>query len=137
MDLPKTDMHKLKEHDQEFRILPYTYYSSDKVVLGMEEKDMKDVCAVLLDHQVGEGKEEIGKDKIRKTLDKDKKMALTVTLNLQNLMQRTETLTRWMKQNEIATVTDRVNELLGFLPKVDKKWDKPWWNVAVETPLIG
>lgn len=136
MDLPRADIHVLKEHGQEFRILPYNYYSPDKVVLGMEEKDMKDVCAVFLDHQIGKGREEIDKDKMRKSLVKDKKLALTVTLNLQNLVQRTEILSKWMKQDEITMVTGRISELLNHLPKIDKKWDKPWWNVAVETPLI-
>jgi hypothetical protein len=136
MDLPRADIHVLKEHRQEFRVLPYNYYSPDKVVLGMEEKDLKDVCAVFLDHPIGKGKEEIDKDKMRKTLDKDKKLALTVTLNLQNMVQRTELLEKWMKKGEIATVVERMQTLLNVLPQVDKKWNKPWWNTAVETPLI-
>ena len=136
MDLPRADIHVLKEHRQEFRVLPYKYYSPDKVVLGMEEKDLKDVCAVFLDHPIGKGKEEIDKDKMRKTLDKDKKLALTVTLNLQNMVQRTELLEKWMKKGEIATVVERMQTLLNVLPQVAKKWNKPWWNTAVETPLI-
>jgi len=102
----------------------------------MEEKDLKDVCAVFLDHPIGKGKEEIDKDKMRKTLDKDKKLALTVTLNLQNMVQRTELLEKWMKKGEIATVVERMQTLLNVLPQVAKKWNKPWWNTAVETPLI-
>jgi len=41
-----------------------------------------------------------------------------------------------VKKSEAATVVDRIQTLLERLPKVDKKWDKPWWNTAVETPLI-
>jgi hypothetical protein len=33
-------------------------------------------------------------------------------------------------------VIQRIQELLEVLPVVDKKWDKPWWNTAVETPVI-
>lgn len=137
MDYPRADLHLLEEHGQEFRVLPYTWYSADKVVLGMEEKDLKDVCAIFIDHSLGTGKGEINPEKMRKALEKDKKLALTATLNLRNLADRTELLGKWLKQSEVATVTGRVNELLGYLPKVDKKWDKPWWNTAVETPLVG
>jgi hypothetical protein len=33
-------------------------------------------------------------------------------------------------------VVERIEALLKELPTVDKKWDKPWWNTAVETPII-
>jgi len=137
MDILKTDIHLLEEQSQEFRILPYNWYSSEKLVLGMEEKDTKDVCAIFLDHPIGAGKGEIDSEKIRKVLEKDRKLALTVTLNLQNLMDRTDLMEKWLKKGEVATVVDRIKALLKVLPKVDKKWDKPWWNTAVETPLVG
>jgi hypothetical protein len=135
-DVPRTDRQLLSEHGLEFRILPYDYYSPEKIILGMEEKDIRDLCAVFVDHAVGEGKENINREKMRKVLEKDKKFALTVTLNLQNMMERTELLRKWLDKNESATVIDRLNSLLNVLPKVNKKWDKPWWNTAVETPLI-
>jgi len=102
----------------------------------MEEKDIKDLCAVFLDHPLGSGKEEINQEKIRKILDRDKKLALTVTLNLQNVITRTELLAKWMKPSETSVVVDRISTFLNALPKIDKKWSKPWWNTAVETPLI-
>jgi hypothetical protein len=52
------------------------------------------------------------------------------------MMERTELLRKWLDKNESATVIDRLNTLLNVLPRVDKRWDKPWWNTAVETPLI-
>lgn len=103
----------------------------------MEEKDIKDVCSIFVDHAVGEGKGEISQNKMRRILDKDKKLALTVTLNLQNMAARTELLGKWLNVAETSKVVDRINSLLAALPKIDKKWDKPWWNTAVETPLIG
>jgi hypothetical protein len=136
MDIPKTDIHLLKEHNQEFRILPYEHYASDKLVIGMEEKDAKDVCAVFLDHDLGEGTGKIDPEKLRKILEKDKKLALTVTLNLENMMDKKELLERWLGKNEISLVVERVQTLLKAMPMVDKKWNKPWWNTAVETPLI-
>lgn len=137
MDFPRVETYKLKEHDQEYRILPYPYYAADKLVLGMEEKDTRDVCAIFLDHPIGVGKEQIDAEKMRKLLEKDKKMALTVALNLQNLAVRTELLEKWLKSSEVSLVVDRIQILVGALPKVDKKWGKPWWNTAVETPKVG
>jgi len=69
-------------------------------------------------------------------LKKDQKFALTVTLNLSNLAEKQDTLKKWVKKSEAATITDRIQTLLKDLPRVDKKWDKPWWNTAVETPII-
>jgi hypothetical protein len=136
MDLPKTDLHLLEEHGQAFRVLPYQWYSPDKVVLGMEEKDAKDVYAIFLDHSIGAEKGEINSDKLRKILEKDKKLALTVTLNLQNLVSKPSLIEKWLEKSEVSTVLGRMQSLLNVLPKIDKKWNKPWWNTAVETPLI-
>ncbi len=136
MDYPKAKLDRLKEHKQDYRILPYNNYAEDKVVLGMEDKDAKDVCAIFLDHPIGNGIGEISSDKLRKVLEKDQKLALTATLNLANLAEKTDVLREWVKESEAATIADRIQTLLKGLPKVDKKWDKPWWNTAVETPII-
>lgn len=136
MDYPKENLDKLRDHEQEYRILPYSYYADDKVVLGMEDKDAKDVCAIFLDHPIGNELGEISSDKIRKVLRKDQKLALTATLNLANLAEKTDMLKKWVKKSEAATITGRIQTLLKGLPRVDKKWDKPWWNTAVETPVI-
>lgn len=136
MDFPKAEQEQLKKCDCEYRILAYPHYAANMFVLGMEEKDIKDICVIFLDHPIGEGTEAIDANKLRKILEKDTKLALTVTLNLQNLVQKPETLERWMKKPDTSKVKDRIHELLTALPKVDKKWDKPWWNTAVETPLI-
>ncbi|MDH5782656.1 MAG: hypothetical protein OEZ35_03200 [Candidatus Bathyarchaeota archaeon] len=136
MDFSKEKLSELREHEQEFRILPYPHYADDKVVLGMEEKDVKDICAIFLDHSIGNGKEEINSERMEKILKKDQKFALTATLNLENLVEKPDALKRWLKKSDVATVTDRIKTLLKSLPKVNKKWDKPWWNTAVETPII-
>lgn len=136
MDFPKERLGELKEFKQEFRILSYSDYVADKVVLGMEEKDVRDVCAIFFDHSVGNEKEEINPEKIRRVLERDEKFALTVKLNLRNLVEKPWVLETWVRKSEAATVVDRIQTLLERLPKVDKKWNKPWWNTAVETPLI-
>lgn len=135
-DLPKEQLGALRECGQDYRILPYPYYAEDKLVIGMEEKDVKDVCAVFLDHDNGKGAEKIDSKAMRRILGRDKKFALTVTLNLSNLLEKQDALGKWMSKSEVSKVTDRIEALLKELPTVDKKWDKPWWNTAVETPVI-
>jgi hypothetical protein len=89
-----------------------------------------------LDHEIGAGAEKIDSQRMRKILEKDKKLALTVTLNFKNLVEKSDVLRKWMSKGEVSLVTDRIGALLKELPTVDKKWDKPWWNTAVETPTI-
>jgi hypothetical protein len=136
LDMPKERTEELKQCEQDYRILPFPRYAEDKIILGMEEKDTKDVCAIFLDHEIGAGAEKIDSQKMRKILEKDKKLALTVTLNLKNLVEKSDALRRWISKGEVSTVTDRIGALLKELPTIDKKWDKPWWNTAVETPII-
>jgi len=135
-DLPKESMSELKQCGQENRVLSYPHYEENKIILGMEDKDTRDVCAVFLDHEIGKGAENIDSQRMRKILEKDKKLALTMKLNLENLVEKSDVPRKLMSKSEVSTVTDRIKALLKELPIVDKKWDKPWWNTAVETPII-
>jgi len=137
LDMPKECLEDLRQCGQDYRILSYPYYAEDKVILGMEDKDVKDVCAVFLDHEIGTGAENIDPLRMRKILEKDKKLALTAMLNLKNLDEKSDVLRKWMSKSEVSTVTERIEDLLKELPTVDKRWDKPWWNTAVETPIIA
>jgi hypothetical protein len=138
MDTSKDDLQSLRESGQEFRILPYEGYHQDKIILGMEERDIRDVCALFLDHPIGAGNESIDPNKMLRDMKAfsglDKRITLTLTLNLRNLVKRTELLKAWLSRAQIATVSDRIEELLSHLPSVDEKWNKPWWNTTVETP---
>jgi hypothetical protein len=138
MDTSKDDLQSLRESGQEFRILHYDSYNPDKIILGMEERDVRDVCALFLDHPIGAGNESIDPTKILRDMKAfsgiDKRTTLTLTLNLRNLMERTELLKTWLSKADIATVSERIEELLSHLPSVDEKWSKPWWNTMVETP---
>jgi hypothetical protein len=135
-DMPKETREELKQKGQEYRILQYPYFAKDRIIIGMEEKDLRDVAAIFLDHDVGRGNEKIDVQLMRKAFEKDKKLALTVTLNLRNLLERPEILAKWLSRNEAAAVTSRIEALFKELPKVENKWDKPWWNTEVETPDI-
>jgi hypothetical protein len=106
------------------------------MIIGMEEKDVKDVAAIFLDHELGKGAGKIDMQIMRKAFEKDNKLALSVGLNIKNLIEHQEVLENWLSRTEIATVTDRIETLFKELPKVDKKWDKPWWDTEVETPVI-
>jgi hypothetical protein len=135
-DMPKETAEDLKQKGQEHRILHYPYFAKDRIIIGMEEKDLKDVAAIFLDHDIGKGNEKIDPQTMRKAFDKDKKLALSVTLNIMNLVERPEILARWLSKNEAAAITAKIESLFKELPKVDKKWDKPWWDTEVETPII-
>ena len=136
MDYSEERRGDLEKCNCEYRILPYAHYAPGLLVLGMEEKDVKDVCSIFLDHPIGKGNEEIDSNRIRKALEKDSKMALSVRLNLQNLVEKPETLERWLKKTEVDIVVERIQNLLAIMPRVEKKWNKPWWNTSVETPMI-
>jgi hypothetical protein len=136
LDMPKDAIDGLRQHEQDYRILLYPYYAEDRIIVGMEEKDAKDMCAVFLDHEVGIGAEKINSQKMRKIFEGDKKLGLTVTLNLKNLTEKPDVLRKWLSNSEVSTVTEGIMALLKELPVIDKKWDKPWWNTAVETPVI-
>ena len=135
-DMPKETAEELKQKGQEYRILPYPYFAKDRIIIGMEEKDLKDVAGIFLDHDVGKGNEKIDVQLMRKAFEKDKKLALTVTLNIRNLLDRPEILAKWLSRNEASAVTSKIEALFKELPKVENKWDKPWWDTEVETPII-
>ncbi len=135
-DVPLDAEGDLKQKRQEYRILDYPYFVKDRLIIGMEEKDLKDVTAIFLDHEIGQGREHINPQVIRRAFDKDRKLALSVTLNIMNIIEKAELLPRWLSKNEEVTVRARIEDLFKQLPTINKKWDRPWWNTEVETPDI-
>ncbi|MGA1975863.1 MAG: hypothetical protein ABSG92_09530 [Conexivisphaerales archaeon] len=115
------------------RILRYPPYRKDRTILGMEEKDMLDVSALFIDG--GEdGRLDIGR--LRRALD-DRKLLLTVRLNLENLVSAENWMkTRGLNGHQISRVHETGRRILSALPVVDQAWSKPWWNTNVETPLV-
>ena len=136
-DVPATAREELVRQQLNYRILNYPNYRADRLLIGIEEKDMKDLCAIFLDHETGEGENDINLNKIRRTLEKDKKFALTFRLNLENIL-RNETILRkiGIPSNDITRIFDRIQNVLDSIPKIEKRWSNPWWNVDVETPQI-
>jgi hypothetical protein len=137
LDSPRSNYDELVESGLAYRVLHYPHYRNDKFLIGIEEKDIKDICAILLDHEVGEQEVDVRTDVLRRVLGKDKKFALTFKLNLESLARNEKMLEEMrLPKSSIETVIQRTNEILEAVPKNDKKWNNPWWNEDVETPRI-
>lgn len=129
------DRDALEDSGQGFRILNYPFYRREKVVIGMEEKDMLDACALLHD-KVSDSR--YFADEIARFLKRDQKLQLTFRLNMENIIARSD----WLKQKslqerQISRISESISAILSKLPAEYKKWDKPWWNRDVETPQVG
>ncbi len=135
-DMPGETREELKKKGQEYRILDYPYLADGRIVIGMEDKDLRDVAAIFLDHEIGTGSDKIDKFFIRRMYDKDRKLALSVSLNIANLVDNPVILPKWLSKQDIGIVTSRVDAVLDEVPKFDRKWDKAWWDTEVETPVI-
>lgn len=130
-DYDKKDMGLVQQNGLESRVLDYPHFKEDKFIMGMEEKDMLDVCSLL--HDRGDA---MSLEKLKAEL-KDQKFLLTVRLNLKNLISRMG----WMKKKGLSeeqknTIGQAGERILAGLPTVDKEWSKPWWNTDVDTPLV-
>lgn len=129
--LPRSKLPELEAAGQGFRALPYDHLKG-MVAVGMELKDMKDVAALLIDRKFGESTD---LETFRSVLERDKRLALTVRLNLKNFAERIDVLVNeGLSRSEAEAAAERALELLEALPKVEKRWSKPWWNVHVESP---
>ncbi|MFX1519980.1 MAG: hypothetical protein ACFFCD_08665 [Promethearchaeota archaeon] len=136
MDMDKEVIPQLEASGLFYRQLHYEHYDEDKIIIGMEKKDIKDVSAAFLDHPLGEGPEAIDIEKMKKILS-DKKLLKTVRLNLANILHNQDFLeSTGASASQISTIITKIEDLLEQLPESDKKWSKPWWNLAVETPEI-
>lgn len=135
-DVPAAAREELVRQRLDYRVLDYPHYRSDRLLIGIEEKDMKDLCALFLDHETGGGYG-INLDRIRRVLGKDKKFALTFRLNLENILRSEAVLERMgVSSSDVTRIFVHINEVLEAAPEVDKRWSNPWWNVDVETPQI-
>ena len=63
-------------------------YDKKHLLIGMELKDMRDVSAALLDHDLGEGPQKISVDVLGEKLRQDWGLWKTVNSNLRNMHQK-------------------------------------------------
>jgi hypothetical protein len=130
-------MPQISDAGMSYRVLDYPFFKPDRIILGMELKDIKDVCAILADNLVGSEPRSISLDKINRVLRNDEKYALTCRLNLQNLVQNSQILDGLnIGRSTVSRIIEGVEAILNRLPVVDKKWSNPRWNQDVETPQI-
>lgn len=137
-EVDRKSLPELEAAGQTFRILNYPYYKESKLIIGMEKKDVLDVCALLYD-RVLDPKQgpRLDPHRLSELLRRDQKLLLTVTLNLQNILERSDWLRSvGLSERQISRVNEAAKTILDALPKPEKKWDKPWWNTDVETPII-
>lgn len=135
-DLDRKETQRLVDSGQSFRILDYPSYRSDRLLIGMEEKDVIDVAALLLD--LGAGTQGIDPMRVSRAVEKDERLALTVRLNLQNLASRKDWLrAKGVEEAQLARIGAALDAILAALPPIRKAWSKPWWNTDVETPVFG
>ncbi len=137
-ELDRKSLPELEAAGQAFRILNYPHYRENKVVIGMEQKDMMDLCALIHDRTLGvESGPRLEPKRVAELLRKDQKFLLTVRLNLQNILDRADWLkSRGLSEKQLSRLSEAVKTILDALPNPDKKWEKPWWNTDVETPVI-
>jgi hypothetical protein len=136
-DLPASANRELSQAHFEYRVLNYPYLKSSRIVIGMEQKDILDVCALVLDNQIGDAPGLISTERIKRVLERDKKFALTFRLNLQNILDKPQILEALqVDKSTISKIMGKLEEILGAVPAVEKKWSSPWWNIDVETPQI-
>jgi hypothetical protein len=138
-DAPASVIPQISEAGLDYRFLNYPMLKSNRVVVGMEEKDIRDVCAILADNPVdgSDAAESVDLTRIKEVLQRDKKFALTFRLNLQNIVEKPQILEGLkIGGSTISRITDGIRRILEVVPVIDKKWDTPWWNTDVETPDI-
>lgn len=136
---PRDKLPLLQSQEQLFRILDYQPFNGSELLVGMEGKDMLDVCSLLHDTAEGSlGAVRLDTGRIAEVLKKDSRFALTCRLNLENLTKRREwMLSKGLTEEQAARVIKHARKILATIPEQEKAWNKPWWNTDVETPLIS
>ena len=111
-------------------------YNKKQLLVGMEQKDMRDVSAALLDHELGEGPQKISIDVLGEKLRQDWGLWRTVTMSLRNMHQKLDVILSSFG----ATREDRkvVDEKLGkIVEQLETKYaakkamfgfNKQWWE---------
>jgi hypothetical protein len=139
MAVSRDKLDLLQFSGQQFRLLDYPRYGGPGLLVGMEEKDMLDVCSLLHDTaEDGPAGISLDKNKLSEYLRKDRRFALTCRLNLENLARRREWMSaKGLTEVQVNRVVNHARETLDAIPEVDKEWSRPWWNTDVETPLTS
>jgi hypothetical protein len=111
-------------------------YDKKHLLLGMELKDMRDVSAALLDHDLGEGPQKINVDVLGGKLRQDWGLWKTVTMSLRNMHQKLDAIfsSFGAGKEDQAVVHERLARIVEQLEgrHAVKKgmfgFNKQWWE---------
>ena len=114
-------------------------FGKHEVVIGPEAKDVRDILALLHDHAVGDGPQEISRTGLAKVLEQDWGLWKTLGLNLEMIAR--SAILAGLPENERRPVVDRLDEVrslvAGLAPK--RRWGflgGPWWQEVDSTPSV-
>jgi hypothetical protein len=107
----------------------------------MEDKDMRDVAAAVLDHEIGKGPDRLNIDKLGVKLLEDWKLWKTCTMNLTNIYKNLSSVMKKfaVSQEDTSKIHDRLGAILDalntrFRPKKPFLTfsNKQWWQDVEE-----
>jgi len=115
-------------------------YDKKHSLIGMELKDMRDVSAALLDHDLGEGSQKISVDVLGQKFRQDWGLWKTVTLNLKNMHQKLNVIfsSFGASREDQSIVTERLARIVEQLEgryaakKRGFALNKQWWEDVEE-----
>jgi len=116
-------------------------FNSREILFGMEEKDMQDVMALLLDNELGNGEDEISVEKIGIKLKKGWGMRKTVLMNLQNMYKNADELSKRfnIEYAQLDIIKKRLKRLFDTLSSREYQsrksiftLSKQWWQDVSE-----
>ncbi|MGO9643731.1 MAG: hypothetical protein ACLPY5_03170 [Candidatus Bathyarchaeia archaeon] len=109
-------------------------YDKKHFIVGMERKDMIDVAAALLDHELGDDADEISISRLESKLKQDWKLAKTVCMNLRNMYDRfgSITMSSGIKEDQTNAIRNRLTQILDGLGQDYRTRKgflvKQWWE---------
>ena len=114
-------------------------FGKRSVVIGPEEKDVRDILSVLLDHRIGEGVTEISLEGLARELSSDWGLWKTFGLNL-DMVARSSVL-RSLPAGPRAPIEERLGKIRELLRSLSPKrpfalFGGPWWQEVDATPSV-
>jgi hypothetical protein len=125
--------------ENEYRIM--SEFGKREFVIGMEDKDMRDVAGAFFDHEIGNGNDCIDPDKLGSKLNEDWGLWRTCTLNLGNMRRNLDIVAKKfdMKKEHVGIIRERLETILDALDnryKAKKPMfaspSKQWWQDVEE-----
>ncbi len=121
--------------EDDFRLLEP--FDDNRVILGMEPKDARDVCAALHDHGGADENSNLLSGKLRNRLARDWGLHRTVRLNLANLERKLDGLLKpfGASEEQVAQVKTHLSRLLELVNEQSPrkpllKMGKQWWRTV-------